>query len=102
MKRGNKYRICSAAVLATIFAVSLLAKPVHILFPDEHHAACHSEAGHDDCAICQFTLSNFTTQSVFTVEKPVVFLVEIATERGIFDIPQKQFSFVSLRAPPAR
>jgi hypothetical protein len=101
MKRGNKYRTCVAALLAMLFVGSLLAKPLHILFPDEHHAACHSETGHKDCAICQFAFSNFTAQSVFTVEKPVVFHVEIATAQEIFYIPQKQFSFVSLRAPPA-
>jgi hypothetical protein len=80
---------------------SLLAKPLHVFFHDEHHAACHSETGHEDCAICQFTFSIFTAKSVFTVEKPVVFLLEIITEQEIFFIPQKQFSFISLRAPPA-
>jgi hypothetical protein len=99
LKRNKKIsRI--AVVLAVVFVGSLLTKSLHVLLPADENTTCHSDLGHKDCAVCNFSFSNFTSQNISHIEKPLVFPVEIVFVKQFFFFFQKQFSTLSLRAPP--
>ena len=109
-KKSYNIRVQLALFLFTIFAASVLVKPLHIFA--HHHDELHesvclnfkqqvvSAKHHENCPICEFEFCQFIPQQNTSISHAICYFFNKQTAHSVSCIINQPSYYFRLRAPP--